>query len=97
LRYFVLFDEKGDIIIIIDSFKKCDYFWDSENKKIIIIDKFLIDFNLSKEENKKSINSDYVNITKEEKEKIEQLVNLLLLLWYNQNNSFLSNFNNSPS
>jgi hypothetical protein len=49
LRYFVLFDEKGDIINIIDSSRKCYYYCDSENKKSIKIDKFLIDFNLSKE------------------------------------------------
>jgi hypothetical protein len=45
------------MINIIDSFKKYYYYYsDSENKKLIKIDKFLIDFNLSKEENKKKKN-----------------------------------------
>jgi hypothetical protein len=35
LKYFVLFDKKGEVITIIDFFKKCDYFWNSENKKLI--------------------------------------------------------------
>jgi hypothetical protein len=55
LRYFVLFDEKGNVITIIDCFKSCYYFWNSENKKLIKTGKFLIDFILSKEENKKGL------------------------------------------
>jgi hypothetical protein len=62
LRYFVLFDEKGDITNIIDSFKNCYYYCDLENKKLIKIDKFLINFNLFKTENGEKEKFKFCNI-----------------------------------
>jgi hypothetical protein len=50
---------------------------------LIITDKFLIGFNLSKEENNKRINSDKIDITEEEKGKTEKLEDSLLPPWFN--------------